>query len=93
MEKDERYRYGELSLKVGQFCGAVDTYLGRPHFIVKGRAKAWELTPELFEEWKQEARALGVPDSVFAVTDTEEEQEALVRHGLELQRQLDEKTW
>jgi hypothetical protein len=63
--------YAKLSLTVGMLCGAADAYLGGSHFITKGRALAWDLTPEVLTALRQEARDRGVPDAVLAVSPDE----------------------
>ena len=66
---DENLRYARLSFRVGVFAGRADRFLGRPHFGTKARAVPWTLTPELLDEWRQEARALGVPEEVLPPQD------------------------
>lgn len=93
MQNQNEIEYATLSLSAGIFSGRVDRFLGRPHFASKVRKIAWQLTPAILEELRQEARDLGVPETVFAETDADRANApGLVELGLELQKIVDQKS-
>jgi hypothetical protein len=86
--------YAELSLEIGLFCGAADNFLGGTYFIDKVRLRRWDLTQELFESLKQEARTLGVPDEVLATIPAivARHRDLWITLGMQLQDQVDRDT-
>lgn len=82
--------YQQLSLRIGLFCGRADAFLGRDHFGSRMRGAAWDLTQALFDELAAEARALGIPESVTAVTpDDAANEQRIIEAGTQAQRQVD----
>jgi hypothetical protein len=55
--------YAKLTFAVGWFAGSVDQYLGRAYFTRLTRRYP-RLTVELLNEWRRDARDLGVPDNI-----------------------------
>lgn len=82
--------YAELSFRVGFFCAAADGQLGGVEFVTRARQKRWELTLEMFEDWKQEAIERGVPADSLEIS--KQLLPSMVSAGIKLQQGYDANT-
>ncbi len=91
-------RQAILSLRIGLFCGRVDTFLKGNYFTTICRKKVDDFTEEFFLHLKEVARRLEVPDEV--IEEQEEDKETvqeLIDNGtldalMEVQNQIDNRT-
>lgn len=82
--------YARLSLQAGYLNARIDSILGGNRFSLLGREWAWRLTPELLEQWKQQAIQLGATVEQLSFTPVEQEaMEQTLTFCLQLQQQAD----